>query len=154
MLINIFSFQTQQNQSSLGSLLNSYYEVKNALVNSDAPAAAAKAGQFIKVNNSLELKSVPDGKQNAFITIQKNLISDAERISTAKDLVKQREYFATFSQDFYSLAQIAKLSDNPVYHQYCPMKKMYWLSNESNIKNPYYGNAMLSCGQVTETIKP
>ena len=154
MLINIFSFQTQQNQSSLGSLLNSYYEVKNALVNSDAPAAAAKAGQFIKVNNSLELKSVPDGKQNAFITIQKNLISDAERISTAKDLVKQREYFATFSQDFYSLAQIVKLSDNPVFHQYCPMKKMYWLSNESNIKNPYYGNAMLSCGQVTETIKP
>jgi hypothetical protein len=84
MLINIFSFQTQQNQSSLGSLLNSYYEIKNALVNSDAPAAAVKAGQFIKVNNSLELKALPDGKQNAFVAIQKNLIADAARISKCK----------------------------------------------------------------------
>jgi hypothetical protein len=154
MLISIFSIQAQQNSTSVTTLLNSYYEVKNALINSDASAAAAKAGQFINVNNSLELKMLPEGKVNAFVAIQKSLIADAERMRVSKDLSKQREYFATFSQNFYALAHVIKLSGQAVYQQYCPMKNMYWLSNETSIKNPYYGNAMLSCGKVTETINP
>jgi len=28
-----------------------------------------------------------------------------------------------------------------------------WLSKEPAIQNPYYGNKMLTCGSVTETIK-
>jgi len=33
------------------------------------------------------------------------------------------------------------------------MKKATWLSSNKTIKNPYYGNAMLTCGQVTETMQ-
>jgi len=33
------------------------------------------------------------------------------------------------------------------------MKKAYWLSSEAAIKNPYFGNAMLACGKITETLK-
>jgi hypothetical protein len=32
------------------------------------------------------------------------------------------------------------------------MIKTHWLSSEKAIKNPYYGSAMLTCGEVTETI--
>jgi Cu(I)/Ag(I) efflux system membrane fusion protein len=28
-----------------------------------------------------------------------------------------------------------------------------WLSTEESIKNPYYGQSMLTCGEVTDTIK-
>jgi hypothetical protein len=28
------------------------------------------------------------------------------------------------------------------------MKKASWLSNDKAIKNPYYGSAMLTCGNV------
>ncbi|RYF85874.1 MAG: DUF3347 domain-containing protein, partial [Chitinophagaceae bacterium] len=45
-----------------------------------------------------------------------------------------------------------KLSDKPVYVQYCPMKKATWLSSEKQIRNPYYGSSMLTCGEVTETL--
>ncbi|MAQ74933.1 MAG: hypothetical protein CL613_01215 [Aquimarina sp.] len=31
------------------------------------------------------------------------------------------------------------------------MKKAYWLSKEKDIKNPYYGSSMLTCGKVAET---
>ena len=30
------------------------------------------------------------------------------------------------------------------------MKKAAWLSSEKQIKNPYYGSSMLTCGEVTE----
>ena len=154
MLITIFSFHVQQNSTDVTALLNAYYEIKNALVNSDAAAAAAKAGQFIKANNNLEMKTLPENSVNAFMAIQKKLVIDAEHLVSTKDITKQREFFAAFSQDFYALAKIVKLFKQPVYQQYCPMKKMYWLSNETSIKNPYYGNAMLTCGKVTDTINP
>ncbi|RYF87461.1 MAG: DUF3347 domain-containing protein, partial [Chitinophagaceae bacterium] len=44
-----------------------------------------------------------------------------------------------------------KLSSQPIYLQYCPMKKASWLSSEKQIRNPYYGSSMLTCGEVTET---
>jgi hypothetical protein len=53
-----------------------------------------------------------------------------------------------------SLKELVKPSDKvnqPVYYQYCPMKKAYWLSKEKDIKNPYYGSSMLTCGKVAET---
>ena len=73
MTISIFSFQSQQNQADTASLLNSYYEVKNALINADAETAAAKAGQFIKVSGRFDLKMLPDAKAAAFTSTQKKI---------------------------------------------------------------------------------
>ena len=53
----------------------------------------------------------------------------------------------------FALAKDVKLTDQPIYHAYCHMKKVYWLSAEAGIKNPYYGKTMLTCGKVTETLK-
>lgn len=136
-LVGFFSARSQS------QLLNSYYDIKNALVNSDAATASAKANEFIKASESINI-----------VTLKDKLISDAKLIATAKDIQAQRNYFASLSLNFYSLAKQIKLSDESIYQAYCPMKKMYWLSNEKEIKNPYYGKMMLTCGNVTDTIKP
>ena len=52
-----------------------------------------------------------------------------------------------------AVAKAVKLTGDPIYQAYCPMKKAYWLSSQKDIKNPYFGNAMLTCGEVTETIQ-
>ncbi len=81
------------------------------------------------------------------------LVKDAAALAANSDLKKQREHFAVLSSDMIHLAQDVKLSEEPVYEQYCPMKKASWLSAENKIRNPYFGNSMLSCGSVTGTIK-
>jgi hypothetical protein len=44
-----------------------------------------------------------------------------------------------------------------VYVAYCPMANnnegANWLSNDKEIKNPYFGDKMLRCGSVMETIQ-
>jgi DNA-binding transcriptional regulator WhiA len=80
------------------------------------------------------------------------LTKEAGNISATKDLKKQREYFAGLSSNMATVARSFKLSNQPVYLQYCPMKKASWLSSEKQIKNPYYGSSMLTCGAVTETL--
>ena len=127
-------------------LLTSYYNIKDALVSGDAGKAAANAEQFVKNINSISTETVHESNKEA-------LLKDAGRISDTKDIKKQREYFSTFSANMYALSNTVKLSSEPVYYQYCPMKKSYWLSSDKVIKNPYYGNAMLACGKITETIQ-
>jgi len=139
--------QDSTNQSQIPKLLSLYYNLKDALVAGNSNTAADKAEAFVKATNGIDYKVISEDNIKA-------LVKDAARIAEAKDLKKQREYFTNFSTNMATVAKSAKLTDQPVYLQYCPMKKASWLSNEKAIKNPYYGNAMLTCGKVTETIAP
>ena len=141
------------NQSSLSTLLTLYYDVKNALINGDAGTASAKAGEFSKAVKSVDMKGLSETEMNALMPLQDKLATDAATIAASKDIQKQRDGFASLSSNFYTLAKAVKLSDQPVYQAYCPMKKSYWLSSEAAVKNPYYGKMMLTCGKVTDTIQ-
>lgn len=140
---NSFAQDSTKTQSS--SLLTSYYNLKDALVSSNATLAAASADEFVKALNGIDKETIKDDSRSA-------LLSDAGAISQTKDLKVQREKFAALSSNMFTLAKTVKLSTGPVYQQYCPMKKASWLSNNKAIKNPYYGSAMLTCGSVKETL--
>lgn len=140
-------------QSAFTPLLSSYYSIKDALVKSNSGDAAKYAADFLKSVTSIDTKSLSKENQSAFSNLKEKLSFDARHISQSTDIAHQREHFATFSENFYKLAKAVKLSDKPVYYAYCPMKKSYWLSAEAAIKNPYYGNQMLTCGKVAETIQ-
>lgn len=137
--------QDTASQTQLSSLLTQYYGIKDALVAGNAANASASAGQFVKATNGLENSGVPAATLSA-------LTKDASTISETSDIKKQREAFALFSTNMVALAKATKLTAQPVYQQYCPMKKADWLSSDKAIKNPYYGSAMLTCGKVVETI--
>lgn len=134
------STKTQPSQ-----LLTTYYTIKDALVSSNAKSAAEAAGDFVKAVNAADKEIVKEETRNA-------LLKDANDIAYSKDINTQRQKFANLSSTMYSLAKTVKLSADPVYQQYCPMKKASWLSSNKAIKNPYYGSAMLTCGSVKETL--
>ena len=136
---------TQKNQ--LTQLLSQYYSIKDALVSGNGNMASSKAEEFIKTANTIDYKLISEGNVNA-------LLKDATPISESRDIKKQREHFANLSTNMVTLAKAMKLTTKPIYQAYCPMKKANWLSSEKEIKNPYYGNAMLTCGEVVETINP
>jgi Cu(I)/Ag(I) efflux system membrane fusion protein len=43
-----------------------------------------------------------------------------------------------------------------VYYQFCPMannnKGAYWLSESKVIRNPYFGEKMINCGETKEIL--
>lgn len=127
-------------------LLPAYFDLKDALVASDANLTATSAGAFVKAINSTNDKMVDKASRAS-------LLEYAGKIAASKDLKSQREYFVALSDLMIRISKNSKLSADPVYLQYCPMKKANWLSSEKNIKNPYYGGSMLTCGKVVETIK-
>jgi hypothetical protein len=135
----------ESSQQQFSRLLNAYYNIKNALVAGDAGSASANASEFVKTINAIDYKLISEGNSHILAT-------DAGRVAAATDLKKQREAFAVLSENMISVARNFKLSDKPVHVQYCPMKKASWLSAETDIRNPYYGSNMLTCGEVKETL--
>ncbi len=138
--------QDNVDNNRLSQVLQSYLNVKDALVAGNSASASVGATDFIKNLNGISFKLISEGNVNTLLT-------DAGTIAEAKSIDKQRAAFSNFSTNMAAVAKHLKLSDKPVYLQYCPMKKASWLSNEQAIKNPYYGNSMLTCGKVTETIE-
>ena len=143
-----------QQANSLSPILDCYYGVKNALVAGDSKAAAAKAADMMKAVGSVDMKALPMKDHMAYMSLKDKLSFDARHISESSDIAHQREHFAPLSVNMSAFAKQAHLSAEPVYQEYCPMKKAYWLSSDSSVKNPYYGSSMLSCGKVTGTLKP
>ncbi|GGA76946.1 hypothetical protein GCM10008015_16940 [Flavobacterium palustre] len=122
------------------TLVNNYIGVKNALVNSDAKTAKQTINSLYQ-----SIKEESNFKQ------KESLLKSTEKMVKADNIEKQREAFNTVSTTLWDIVKNSEKINHTVYYQYCPMKKAYWLSTEKEIKNPYYGAAMLSCGSVVAT---
>jgi hypothetical protein len=126
----------------LGKAYEHYIHVKNSLVASDNEEAKASA---IELSQAL---------RNAKVSTAS--IEAATKLANTSDLDEQRKLFSTLSNEMATLVRDGKLSMGMLYLEYCPMANnnsgAYWLSNEKEIKNPYFGDKMLKCGSVKEMI--
>ena len=137
--------QDSTKQSQAPQLLSLYYNIKDALVAGNTNEASASAQAFVQAANSNDNKSITANNLS-------DLVKEASGIADTKDLRHQREHFAGLSTNMVTVVKAAKLTDQPVYQAYCPMKKSCWLTNSKTIKNPYFGSAMPTCGKITETL--
>jgi len=146
-LFSMISITAQSKKDAqVTRLYQNYIAIKSALASDDADKTSKAATEFIKTASAIDVKQVSEGNLNM-------LRKDATAISEARSINKQRETFMNLSDNMIALAKEFRVSENPVYIQYCPMAEGSWLSNESKIVNPYYGKSMLSCGNVKSTLK-
>jgi copper chaperone CopZ len=137
-------------------IFDNYFSLKDALVKTDAGIATTKAATLLASLNAINMGKMKMDEHMAFMKVEKALKADAASISKTKDVAIQRTAFSNLSNNMITLIKVAKASDT-VYLQHCPMandgKGADWLSKENAVKNPYYGNMMLTCGKTVETIK-
>ncbi len=141
--LNVTKKTTAANFSSgeATQLYQDYLTVKAALVNTDMASAKKAASKLAK---NLEGKEA-----------YQNVRMVASLIAGAKDIEKQREFFVGLNEQTTVVLKAA-LDSGKIYQQYCPMafegKGGYWLSNSNEVRNPYFGDVMLACGEVTKEI--
>jgi len=143
-----------QSESPLKAVFFHYFSITDALVKTDTQKAAAKATALTTAIKAVKMDNLSNEEHNVWMKSMKDLTVNAERIAMAKDISRQRDAFASLSQNLYALLIVFK-PDVPSYYQHCPMYNngSYWLSTASTIKNPFYGAQMLTCGSTKETLK-
>ncbi|MEZ4904261.1 MAG: DUF3347 domain-containing protein [Spirosomataceae bacterium] len=140
-------------KTSISKVLTTYYDLKNALVADDGPTASQQASFLMASLSKLPMEKMTEAQHALLMEFAGKIKEDAQYINDTKEVKKQRDHFNALSNALFSLVKGLHANENPVYQQYCPMKKVYWLSDNAAIKNPYYGKMMLTCGKVTETLQ-
>ncbi|MGB5822418.1 MAG: efflux RND transporter periplasmic adaptor subunit [Saonia sp.] len=144
-------------QGQLKQVFENYISVKNALVNDDGAAAQKEAKQMEGSLAKVDMKLLKDKEaHNHWMTVQKELKASSSAMASTSDIKKQRDHFKHLSAHMISSIQLFGVNQK-VYNNYCPMadsnKGANWLSLEKEIRNPYYGEAMMTCGEVKATLE-
>ena len=138
------------------SVFNDYFSLKDALISSDPNKVSKAATMLLTSINSIKMSELEMDVHMVWMNKLKDLKANVQTISESSIIDEQRKSFIALSDNIYNLVKISPL-ETPTYFQHCPMandgKGANWLSQETEIKNPYYGAAMLSCGKTMETLK-
>jgi hypothetical protein len=137
----------------INDLLKNYLELKTALTKDDAKGASMASSNILSVMAKVDMKSIGDNQMKTYMDIADDLKENAEHIrDNAGKIDHQREHFEILSKDVNDLIDIFGTGGIKLYQDFCPMyndgKGAMWISEIKEIKNPYYGNKMLSCGSV------
>jgi hypothetical protein len=116
------------------ALIDPYLQVQVALAADQFDGVAAQAAAIEKAATAL-------GTDAAAI------VAGAQKLAGAKDIQAARTAFGDVSVAVTEYAEKTKSGlGADVRVAYCPMVKKPWLTKDKTIRNPYYGAAMLTCG--------
>jgi Cu(I)/Ag(I) efflux system membrane fusion protein len=142
----------------LTAFLKSYFSIKDALVKSDAKASASLVPIAKTSLSKIDMGLLSRDDHEVWMDLLKPIQQSLDKIQSPSDVEEQRKYFETLSDNLIEAVEYFGVTDNTIYRQYCPMafrdKGAYWLSSEKEIRNPYFGDKMLTCGEVKETYQP
>ena len=143
-------------QQQLNSVYESYINLKNALVEDNTNKVSQDANTLLDNLSQVDMKLVKDKTHNQWISLAKEIKSSATSISKTTDLKQQRSHFKHLSSHLIKVVQLFGVNEK-VYVEFCPMADSnngaYWLSKEEKVINPYFGEVMLTCGEVKQVIE-
>jgi Cu(I)/Ag(I) efflux system membrane fusion protein len=144
-------------QNQLATVFASYVDLKDAFVASDAGKVKDEAKQTDEALAKVDMKLVSGAAHNDWMNYLSFMQSSLKEIQTGADIEAQRKAFSNLSDNLYKSIKAFGLGGKEAFYEYCPMafnnEGAYWLSDQDQIKNPYFGNKMLTCGQVKEKLK-
>ena len=155
-IILFASIANAQSNTNIKKVLDAYIQLKDAFVKSDGTSSSSASKTLFTSIQEVNMNELNAETHTHWMKVVNDLKEDAEHITETKEITHQRDHFMSLSTSLYSVIKVSKLG-TPVFYEFCPMankgKGANWLSLENKIKNPYYGNQMLTCGKVVETIQ-
>ena len=120
---------------SLKAIVESYVVIQSQL-------AADKVAEVKAPARAIAAKAASMGKEGAAIA------KAAATLEAATDLTSARAAFGPLTDAVMAAGKAEGWKDvEGVRLAFCPMVKQSWLQKEEQIRNPYYGSGMLTCGE-------
>jgi len=138
-------------RQQLRAIYKSTLDLNNSFVKSDLELVTRHASTVASLVNAIDMKMLKSEEHMAWMKQSHVLSISLNSISSSENLERQRASFAVFNQALYAAIKTFGV-DETVYFQYCSMADANWLSASENIRNPYYGHQMLTCGTTAEII--
>lgn len=143
--------------AAIAPVWEAYQDTATALADDDEEAARDEAGELRDAVAGVE-SGVLEGEDAAFWEDHAGALAEAlDEMIDADDIEGMREAFEPVSIETRELlARFHGDQLGPIYVLNCPMafdnEGADWLQADEETRNPYFGDAMYTCGGVSETI--
>ena len=143
-------------QNQLRMVFNDYILLKEALVKDDSGISKKAANDMLKSLGKIDMQLLTDkNAHDHWMSIAREIKVSASSMAGTTQIKELRNHFKSLSSQLTLAIQLFGINQK-VFNQFCPMadnnKGAYWLSLESEIRNPYFGAAMHNCGSVEKVI--
>ncbi|WP_055445986.1 efflux RND transporter periplasmic adaptor subunit [Lacinutrix mariniflava] len=132
--------------------LSIYLNMKDAFIASDGNTVSGFAATMHQKAQNLNITSL--GKME--LAHFNKILAMLKVISETKEIENQREHFVILNENIVVIVMNIEDFNTTLYVQKCPMANnnngAMWLSTEKDIRNPYYGETMMTCGSIIEEI--
>ena len=143
-------------KEQLMQVSEAYLNLKDAFVATDSEQAKTAAGQVVEAVKKTDMSLLKDEAHLYWMEQLDALQAHSEKIISLTDVEEQRKQFGFFSESLIKSIKVFGIPEDTYYVQYCPMafdnEGADWISDVTEIRNPYFGDKMLKCGTVKDTI--
>ncbi|SEG17991.1 efflux RND transporter periplasmic adaptor subunit [Algoriphagus boritolerans] len=142
-------------RDQLTAVADAYFLVKNSLVQDKLADAQKSLNSLDQSLTNVNMNLVKGQAHDLWMGILSGMKDAKAKIAGTKDIEEARKHFSMLSFHMLEATETFGLNKAVVYKDYCPMafgdQGAYWLSEQKDITNPYFGASMLTCGEVKQT---
>lgn len=146
---------SEEFRAQITNVADAYFQVKNGLVNDDLEKAKSSLQGLEKGLSQVDMKLVKDEAHDLWMEMLKGMNDAKQKMAKTDDIEESRKHFSMLSFHVLEMTETFGLNKKVVYKDYCPMafgdEGAYWLSEQKDISNPYFGSSMLTCGEISQT---
>ncbi|MBW6457885.1 MAG: efflux RND transporter periplasmic adaptor subunit, partial [FCB group bacterium] len=143
-------------KTALAVVYDRYLDLKDALVADKSGKARKELLKFKKELEAVDMALFGDAAHRLFMSERETMLAHIPEKKKLSDIERSRAAFEYVSNGMITLAKAFLPQEGTFYVQHCPMafnnKGADWISREHDIRNPYFGSSMLTCGDVTDTL--
>ncbi len=138
------------------TITSQYLFIKNGLAGDNPAEAKTGATQLNSIIKKFDKSLFTARQKSEFDKNADDTKDQLQAIISGSAIEAQRASFSMLSQHIYELIKVFG-TGRMIYRDHCPMafdnQGAMWLSETKEIKNPYFGSNMMTCGTVQETIQ-
>ena len=148
---------SQKAKDALNPIFTEYLKLTDALTSDNLEEAKKVGSNLLKAVEDVNMSLFTGESHKVWMDLSVELKNELQHIKHFKTLGELRKSFNQISESIINMEIGFKPNNETLYVLHCPMannnKGGDWISASKEVKNPYYGKAMLTCGEVSKEIK-
>ncbi|MBW1944192.1 MAG: DUF3347 domain-containing protein, partial [Deltaproteobacteria bacterium] len=145
-------------KQQLGKVLDLYLALQASLAKDDFQSAKKAGKQLGRKIKEVDMKLLEGEAHTTWMQTLELLNKGLGEILGSKDITGVRSGFEPLSIGMaQAVAGIGVQRKGPLFELSCPMafenKGATWLQQDKDVRNPYFGEVMLKCGEVGRQLK-
>lgn len=144
-------------RTAFETVYSHYTDLAGALASDDLSGAKAATAKMAGALKNVDASDLSGPAYNVWTDILGKMNDGIAVIRDAEDLVSARTGLEPISVALTdAVLKLGADTGGPLYQIFCPMafdyKGAVWLQRDEEIRNPYFGSAMLGCGEVNKQL--